>query len=246
MAMLQQDDPIAVALVEAIHTGNLEALERLLAENPGLPAARIQDLKGISRTPLHIAADWPGYFPNGPGVVNTLIANGADPNSPILGTTHSETPLHWAASSDDIDVAQALIAGGADIEARGASVAGGTPLDDAVAYGCWRVAGLLVARGAKVDKLWHAAALGIMSSVEEFFAGPMPPAPDKVNEAFWQACHGGQQRAAEYLLARGANLNWAPNYSVDTPLDIASTLGTGREALLSLLRDKGAKSRDTR
>ena len=63
----------------------------------------------------------------------------------------SGTPLHWAASSDDVEVARALIDGGADIEATGASIAGGTPLDDAVGYGCWRVARLLVERGARHD-----------------------------------------------------------------------------------------------
>ena len=51
-------------------------------------------------------------------------------------------------------LAQALVEtihavdGGADIDATGASIGGGTPLDDAVGYGCWRVARLLVERGA--------------------------------------------------------------------------------------------------
>jgi hypothetical protein len=39
----------------------------------------------------------------------------------------------------------------------------GTPLDNAIGYGCWHVARLLVTRGAKVDKAWHAAALGMLS-----------------------------------------------------------------------------------
>jgi hypothetical protein len=40
----------------------------------------------------------------------------------------------------------------------GASIAGGGPLDDAVGYGCWHIARLLVSRGA-YTRLWHAAAL---------------------------------------------------------------------------------------
>ena len=60
--------------------------------------------------------------------------------------------------------------------------------------------------------------------------------------AFWQACHGGQRRAAEYLLARGADLNWIPEYAEKTPLEIAAALDTGREALLSWLRAKAAAS----
>jgi hypothetical protein len=55
------------------------------------------------------------------------------------GSCHAETALYWAASSDDVEVARALIDAGADIEAPGASIAGGVPLDDAVGYGCWQV-----------------------------------------------------------------------------------------------------------
>ena len=109
-------------------------------------------------------ADWPGYFPYGAQIVPLLIAAGADPNfrDPEPG---SETPLHWAASSDDVDVAAALIDGGADIEVPDGSI--GTPLDNAIGYGCWHVARLLVTRGARVDKLWHAGALGLLDRVEE-------------------------------------------------------------------------------
>ncbi len=199
---LHKDDPIAVALTEAIQSGDVESLARLLHEHPGLASARIEGNRGGSRTPLHQVADWPGHFPNGAAVVGALIIAGADVNAPAEGRS-SETALHWAASSDDLEVAAALIAAGADIEARGASIAGGTPLDDAVGYGCWKVARLLVDRGARVDKLWHAAALGMMSRVEEFCAKSPGPTPKEINDAFWQACHGGHRRAAEYLSAAG-------------------------------------------
>jgi hypothetical protein len=57
--------------------------------------------------------------------------------------------MHWAASSDD---AEALIHGGADIEAPGGSI--GTLLDNAVGDGCWwHVARLLTARGARGTRL---------------------------------------------------------------------------------------------
>src|SRR5207244_5434185 len=137
-------------------------------------------------------------FPRGPEVVAALIEAGGDPNTPVQGSWHAETPLHWAASSDDVEVARALIGGGADIEAPGASIAGGTPLDDAVGYGCWQVARLLVERGARVDRLWHAAALGMISRVQELLADE-PPTHQQLTDAFWQACHGGQRRMAEHL-----------------------------------------------
>lgn len=149
---LSRSDPVAQALVAAIHAGDLGSLSELLHEHPGLAAARLVDDKGGSGTPLHAAADWPGFFPHGPAVVAMLIEASADPNAPVENSWHAETPLHWAASSDDVEVARALIDGGADIEATGASIAGGTPLDDAVGYGCWQVARLLVERGSRVDR----------------------------------------------------------------------------------------------
>jgi uncharacterized protein len=242
MATLPSDDVVAATQVDAIRRGDIDALRRLLDEHPELASVRLKSEKGTTRTPLHVATDWPGYFPNGPAVVHFLISRGADPNAPVTGASHAETPLHWAASSDDVDVAAALIASGANIEATGASIAGGTPLDDAVGYGCWHVARLLVERGARVERLWHAAALGMISRVEELLAGSPPPTTKDINNAFWQACAGGQRRVAEYLLARGADINWIPDYAKVTPLDAAGTLHTRRGTLVTWLRDQDAKS----
>jgi ankyrin repeat protein len=193
---------------------------------------------------LHIVTDWPGFFPNGPEVVTILIADGADPNARTggAGDEPGETPLQYAASNDDVEVAEALFLGGADIEARGGSIAGGTALENAIGYGCWRVARLLLNHGAKVEKLWHAAALGMTPMLEKFLTEGSSSS-EEVNHAFWQACRGGYRRTAEYLLARGANLNWVPDYVRETPLEISQSAGldTGREALVNWLREKGAK-----
>jgi ankyrin repeat protein len=194
---------------------------------------------------LHVVTDWPGFFPNGPAVVKVLIAAGADPNARTEGAKNEEgeTPLQYAASNDDVEVAEALVLGGADIEARGGSIAGGTALENAIGYGCWRVARLLLQHGAKVEKLWHAAALGMTPVLEKFLREGPAPSGEEVNHAFWQACRGGYRRTAEYLFARGADLNWIPDYAKETPLEIASSSGldTGREALVNWLRDKGAR-----
>jgi uncharacterized protein len=138
-------DPPAAALAQAIRSGDLATLRRMLDTQPGLAIARLGGEGG--RTPLHVATDWPGYYPVGPAVVAMLIAAGADPNASTGTGPGAEIPLRWAASSDDVDVAVALIDGGADIEAPGGSI--GTPLDNAVGYGCWHVARLLTARGAR-------------------------------------------------------------------------------------------------
>jgi ankyrin repeat protein len=234
MLDLDAGNPLADAVVHAIHNGDVDGLTGLLRANPGLAQARIG-----SRSLLHLAADWPGHFPNGAAVVTALIAAGADPNARGTGR-FPETPLHWAASSNDVEVLDALLDGGADIEAAGASIAGGTALDDAVGYGQWQAARRLVERGAKVSKLWHAAALGIMDILEEQLAGSTRPAPEAVNDAFWQACHGGQRAAAEYLLARGADKNWIPSWAKQTPLDIA--VDHGAYDLVKWLHGQGAQS----
>lgn len=228
---------VAEALFAAIRTGDLAVLRRLLADHPGLASAPLGG-RHRTRTPLHVAADWPGYFPNGPQVVRMLIAAGADPNGRNPG---EETPLHWAASSDDADVAEALIDGGADVDIPDGSI--GTPLANAVGYKCWHVARLLVARGARVDEPWQAAALGMLGRLEELLGDD--PNREEVSKAFWHACSGGQRRAAEYLLSRGADLNWVPEYAKGTPLDEASGPGTRQDNVISWLREVGARSSRT-
>jgi hypothetical protein len=238
---LPHGDPVAVELISAIDCGDLDALGRLVAEGPQLASVRMIGRKGREggwRTPLHAAADWPGYFPAAPAAVALLLEAGADPNDDT-GGDRPETPLHWAASSDDVDVAVALIDGGAELETPGGSI--GTQLDNAIGYACWHVAGLLVARGAGVDKLWHAAALGMIERIEQLLA-ERPDAAGDVSQAFWHACAGGQRRAAEHLLARGADLSWVPEYAEGTPLDAASGVGTRQENVLTWLREQGATS----
>ena len=182
---IPSDDPLAVELRLAVHGGDVGAVQRLLRNDPGLASARLGGRGGGTATALHLVTDWPGYFPNGPEIVWVLIDAGADPNA--LTTSQgtepgpgSETPLHYAASSDDVGVAEALIDAGADIEVPDGSI--GTPLDNAVGYGCWHVARLLVARGARVDKAWHAAALGMLGRLEALL-GSDPPADSRYSAA---------------------------------------------------------------
>ena len=111
MLNIGKHDSLGIAVRRAIHGGDLDALRWLLDDNPGLVTARID-----GRTLLHVAADWPGHFPNGAATVNALIAAGADPNASAAENSIDETPLHWAASSDDVAVLDALIDGGADME----------------------------------------------------------------------------------------------------------------------------------
>jgi uncharacterized protein len=218
---MRAEDPLAIAVTEAIRAGDLAALGRLLEAHPDLARARIVDGKGHGRTLLHIATDWPGHFPGGAAVVRRLIDAGAEIDAPF-GGPHAERPLHWAASSDDVEVLDALLDLGADIEAPGSVVDGGTALADAVAFGQWQAARRLVERGARTA-LWQAAALGLSERVEACFAQGSP-APEEVTAAFWCACHGGQRTTAEYLLGRGADPGWV-GYDGLTPIEAARRSG---------------------
>jgi ankyrin repeat protein len=237
------DAPTAIELLLAVRGGDVALLSRLLADHPDLARARFEARAGSS-TALHFVTDWPGYFPNGPHVVRLLVDAGADPNALTTGGGSdtpgpgSETPLHYAASSDDVDVALALIDGGADLETPDGSI--GTPLDNAIGYGCWHVARLLVMRGARVDKMWHAAALGMTGRLDELLGPGVEPG--QISQGFWHACAAGQRRAAERLLEAGADLDWEPEYAEGSALDAAMGLGTRQENVIEWLRSIGARS----
>jgi uncharacterized protein len=238
MATIGTEEPLAVAVVEAIRSGDVPALQRLLAQHPGLATARLgdDDPGGMSRTLLHVATDWPGHFPNGATIVAVLVEADADVNARFHGS-HAETPLHWAASSNDVAVLDALLDAGADIEAPGGVIGGGTPLTDARAFGQWQAAHRLVQRGARTT-IDDAATLGLMDRLQRYFTDAEPPAPEEVNRAFWGACHGGQQQCAAYLLDRGADLNWIPEWEQLTPLDAAGR--SDAVELVGWLRGRGA------
>ena len=234
---IDTEDPLAVAVVEAIHKGDVPTLKRLLGENPGLAVARLgdDDPEGMSRALLHVATDWPGHFPNVAAAIAALVEAGADVNARFRGP-HAETPLHWAASSNDVEAVDALLDAGADIEADGGVIGGGTPLADARAFLQWEAAYRLVERGAEAS-LIDAATLGLMDRLDDHLA--QEPSRDEVNASFWGACHGGQRRAAENLFDRGADVNWIPYWEQLTPLDAAERSDAGE--LVEWLRARGAK-----
>jgi hypothetical protein len=204
---LDSEAPLARYVTEVIRSGDAAALQQLLHEHPELATVCLGDPEhGQSRTLLHVVTDWPGHVPEAGRKIGALVAAGADVNGRFSGP-HTETPLHWAASSDDVEAVDALLDAGADIEADGAVIGDGTPMDDAVAFGQWGAARRLLERGARTS-LWHAAALGLVDRVHDALAQTPPPTRDDLTHALWCAAHGGQRATAELLLEKGADPTW--------------------------------------
>ena len=234
---LRSDDPLAIELTTALKQGDVERLSRLLAAEPDLASCVVRDEKGGGRTPLHLFADWPGQIPNAAATVQVLKRHGADLDAAGVDMWHRETPLHWAASNDDVTLIDALLDAGADLERAGSSIDGGSPLSSAVGYGQWAAARRLAAHGAKTQ-LWHEAALGLMEAIAHRVKTAPSLRGTDLSGPFWNACHGGQLAAAQYLFAHGADLNWPAPWSGQTPLDIAEQ--AGRSDVVAWLLENGA------
>ena len=238
---MNRSDASAVQITRAIRSGETERVTALLRLQPDLATAIVVDEKGAGRTLLHIATDWPGHFPNVGATITVLAQVGADPNAGLYDSPIDacETPLHWAASSDDVEAVNALLDNGADIEAPGAVFTGGTAMSDAVIFAQWRAARALLARGAKTT-LTQSAALGLIERVRALAAERNLPG-DELTAALWHACRGGQQSTAEYLLGQGADLNWV-GFIDWTPLQAAED--SANQSLIGALRARGARRAD--
>lgn len=229
--VVPSDDSQARDLTTAIKGGDAERLAAMLAADPSLATCLVTE-EGAGRTPLHLLADAPGGRPRAAETVRVLVAAGADLNAPVAGMWHVETPLHWAASNDDVELIDALLDAGADIEHPGSSIDDGPPIQSALGYGQWRALRRLYERGAIATALPFFVALGMTDRVAELTEAPDFPTED-LSLALWSACRRGDVVIARMLIDRGADVNWRAPWSDETPLDIARK--AGQEHLLPAL-----------
>ncbi len=226
-AQLPANDPLALDLRSAIHTGNVAALKQLLGANPSLVNAWIGKSGGGPQTPVLIAVDWPGHFPDVAQTIAVLAAAGADVNVHYPPQRRDpncrETPLHQAASSNDVAAIDALLDAGADVNAPGAIFTSGGPLSDAVIFANWNAARRLVERGARVE-WWQAAALGMVDVMRTRWDELPPPSRDEITRALWHACRAGQRATAELLLEREGDPHWL-GWDGKTPIRCAEESG---------------------
>lgn len=141
---------------------------------------------------------------------------------------HDKTPLHWAAETDQRELAELLIGAGADLELQ--TSWGATALEWAATMGSVEVGRLLLERGAAGLNLYTAAGLGLVDEVRSFLAegrprpeagrrrrddadpSELPPDTalsrgDALSDAFYIACRGGQLAVAQLLLEHGADID---------------------------------------
>jgi uncharacterized protein len=228
-------DPRVLDFATALEKGDVASLRTLLEIDPGLATSSID-----SRTPLHVFADAPGHRPNAAGVVSALALAGANLDAHAVGMWHRETALHWAASNDDVELIDALLDAGADIEHPGSSISGGPPTESALGYAQYKALRRLYERGAAMN-LPRAAALGVMPLVTDLATATRPPGSDELGIAFWNACRAGQLETARYLACRGADINWRAPWSGETPLDAARD--RRERAVVAWLTECGATAR---
>jgi ankyrin repeat protein len=193
-------------------------------------------------------------------IVALLLARGADP---ARGNAHGWTPLHQAAYSGRVDLAEMLLAAGAptDVSARGD---GGTPLVIALFWGYPVPPALVERTGLAPGNLRVAAGLGLTDMIAELVAadGTLQPAagahrgfyrphggfpywepsddPQEVlDEALAWAARSNRAEAVRALVARGANTE-ADVYR-GTPLTWAAACGR-TDAVRALLAVGAAPS----
>jgi ankyrin repeat protein len=172
--------------------GDLNAIESLLAAgfNPNAP---VRD----GQTPLSTA-----MLLGQPELVRLLLAWHADPNQAMDTRTkmNSDKPLHYAARNGNLRMAATLLAGGAEIDARGN--AGRTALHLAVVGGHLDLIPFLIEKGANVN------------SRDADGASPLDRAIER-----------GSLDAVALLLAHGARLNESDAGTGATPVNQAAANG---------------------
>jgi serine/threonine-protein phosphatase 6 regulatory ankyrin repeat subunit B len=96
---------LAQRVIEACFAGDEATVRELVTAEPALAAARF---RALDSTALHISAHR-GFQ----GIVELLLAHGADPNA--REGCSATTPLHWAAEAGHRGIAEALVAHGAEL-----------------------------------------------------------------------------------------------------------------------------------
>jgi ankyrin repeat protein len=177
--------------------------------------------------------------------VKSLVEQGADPNAK---DEFGWTPLYWAASTGQEEVATYLIGKGATVDAK--TNDDRTPLHQAAQAGVAHLVEVLISKGVDVKArdtagstpLHDAAAAG-RREVAELLIAKGADINAKATNEYWttplhRAAFAGHKEMVELLIARGADAN-IRDYRGRTALDLAEQ--RGHTEIAELLRKHGAK-----
>lgn len=237
----------------AVRDGERDRLRVLLGAEPGLATHRDETEHGLLDHAIEalLTPDWsrpPAPIPDEDGhrigIVRDLLDAGAPPNR---RTALGWTPLHGALYAGHAQLAEELMARGADptAECRGA---GGTPLVHALYWGHAAAADVMARHDVTPLNLRVAAGLGRADLITDLFeadgrlserAGTsrawyrphddLPPwqptddAQEILDEALGYAARNGRESVLPLLCARGAQVNGDPYGG--TPLHWAASRG---------------------
>ena len=233
---------------DAIVTGDIAVLEKLLRDNPDL--IRAQSTRQHQAMLLHYvsANGIEGYRQKTPKnivpITDLLLRVGADVNT-VADVYGGSTTLALVATSVHPERArvqealmQLLIDHGANIDS--ANSPAGPLINICLANGRAHAAEFLATRGAHLD-LEGAAGVGRLDIVQKYFddSGALKPNATNIRmqRGFLWACEYGRNEVVEFLLQYGASLESQANTG-QTPLHWA-VIG-GHEDTIKLLLDRGA------
>jgi ankyrin repeat protein len=213
-ALARTQSPIAAfeAAVDAIVSGDLATLDKLLTENPTLVRAR--STREHRSTLLHYVSangveDFRQKTPkNIAEITKLLLKSGADVNaesdayggrSTTLGLT--ATSCHPEAAGVQLPLMELLIEHGAIIDAPD----GGSAVNACLHNGRGPAAEFLAGRGARLD-LEGAAGAGRLDVVQSFFNDDgslkRPATQKQMKAGFAWACEFGRRNVVDFLLQR--------------------------------------------
>ena len=239
------------AAVEAVIDGDAGALERMLAERPGLARERSTRITCFDppvhgATLLHyVAANGvEGYRQRTPAnaveIARLLLEAGADPDATatmyggecgVMSLLVSSS--HPAAAGVQVALIDLLVDHGASVEPLGRGH-WTSPLRTALAFGFVNAARALIRRGAEVD-FTAAAGLGELRSLEE-------ASPDERHAALALAAQLGQTEVVRKLLDAGEDpdrFNPEGMHAHATPLHHAAL--HGHAGVVRLLMERGSR-----
>jgi len=155
--------------IAAIKAGDAAKLKALVTEDPTLATSRSTRSHPTLLQCLVLDAK---EQPNAREMAAVLIDAGADLNEPLVA----------AGSIDNRPVAELLLDRGAAIDGTG----GWSPLEEALYWNSQNAIALLLERGAKIQNLRTAAALGRVDLIENYFNtdGSLKPEAGKIDWPF--------------------------------------------------------------